>query len=740
LTEVAVDGVTITGNGTEADPLVAVGGGGGTPLITKEEGTNVSTNTTTLNFTGEGVAASLTSPGVVEVNIPGGSGTTPDLQEVTDEGNSTTNDIAFTGSAGLSFDNGAFFRKGTTDAGNGGAKGTAQICSISYELKWEAGRLYYMQQDGFTIRDVTHNFTIVPQVTDDSTKGFVVGSRWSLDDGTVYLCSDDTIGAAVWAVVTLGGVTSVTGTAPISSSGGATPDISITQADGSTDGYLTSTDWNTFDGKFDVPTGTNADYLDGTGTPTPFPALPTGTVTSVDLTMPVAFTVTGNPITTSGTLAVSANGLTTQYIRGDGQLANFPTSIGGGSSVSYYLNGSVNQGTIGGSTYYEMSKTPILGAGTDFTRTNAQGNGLIAQFITDAGDPNLLAIPAGNWNLELFFSSSASGGSPSFYVELYKYDGATFTLIASDSATPEGITNGTTIDAYFTALAVPATTLALTDRLALRVFVTTSGKTIKLHTENGHLCQVITTFSTGLNSLNGLTEQVQNFAVGTGGTDFGISSATGTHTFNLPTASAANRGALSVADFNTFTAKQDAISLTTTGTSGAATLTGATLNIPQYSGGSSTIYKSVTDSASFLSTTNTVVYTQLVDANTFASGDIIRISFRAKKTGTAGAASLRIYVNATANLSGTPLLLGTLASGQTGSRFNQMQRHLVVKSSTNNTETAITTATLATDVINTGDFATISVNWTNALYFVFALQNSSALDTNLGSMYLIEKL
>jgi hypothetical protein len=560
LTEVAVDGVTITGNGTEADPLVAVGGGGGTPLITKEEGTNVSTNTTTLNFTGEGVTASLTSPGVVEVNIPGGSGTTPDLQEVTDEGNSTTNDIAFTGSAGLSFDNGAFFRKGTTDAGNGGAKGTAQICSISYELKWEAGRLYYMQQDGFTIRDVTHNFTFVPQVTDDSSKGFVVGSRWSLDDGTVYLCSDDTIGAAVWAVVTIGGVTSVTASSPLSSTGGTTPDISITQADGSTDGYLTSTDWNTFDGKFDVPTGTNTDYLDGTGTPTPFPTLPTGTVTSVDLTMPVAFSVTGNPITTSGTLAVSANGLTTQYIRGDGQLANFPTSIGGGSSVSYYLNGSVNQGTIGGSTYYEMSKTPILGAGTDFTRTNAQGNGLIAQFITDAGDPNLLAIPTGNWNLELFFSSSASGGSPSFYVELYKYDGATFTLIASDSATPEGITNGTTIDAYFTALAVPATTLALTDRLALRVFVTTSGRTIKLHTENGHLCQVITTFSTGLNSLNGLTAQVQNFAVGTSGTDFAISSATDTHTFNLPTASAANRGALSTADWTIFNGKQDALS------------------------------------------------------------------------------------------------------------------------------------------------------------------------------------
>jgi len=76
LTEVAVDGVTITGNGTEADPLVAIGGGPGGSLTTQDEGVNVSTNTTTLNFTGAGVTASLTSPGVVQVNVPGGGGVT----------------------------------------------------------------------------------------------------------------------------------------------------------------------------------------------------------------------------------------------------------------------------------------------------------------------------------------------------------------------------------------------------------------------------------------------------------------------------------------------------------------------------------------------------------------------------------------------------------------------------------------------------------------------------------------
>jgi hypothetical protein len=46
-----------------------------------------------------------------------------------------------------------------------------------------------------------------------------------------------------------GTVTSVTGTAPVVSSGGATPAISMAAANGSTNGYLTSTDWTTFNNK-----------------------------------------------------------------------------------------------------------------------------------------------------------------------------------------------------------------------------------------------------------------------------------------------------------------------------------------------------------------------------------------------------------------------------------------------------------------------------------------------------------
>jgi hypothetical protein len=62
-----------------------------------------------------------------------------------------------------------------------------------------------------------------------------------------------------------GTVTSVTGTAPVVSSGGTTPAISMAAATTSVNGYLTSTDWTTFNGKqAALVSGTNIKTVNGT--------------------------------------------------------------------------------------------------------------------------------------------------------------------------------------------------------------------------------------------------------------------------------------------------------------------------------------------------------------------------------------------------------------------------------------------------------------------------------------------
>ena len=75
--------------------------------------------------------------------------------------------------------------------------------------------------------------------------------------------------AATWQTPAPGGVTSVTATSPIASSGGATPDISISQATTSTNGYLSSTDWTTFNNKGTVTSVTGTAPVVSSGGATP---------------------------------------------------------------------------------------------------------------------------------------------------------------------------------------------------------------------------------------------------------------------------------------------------------------------------------------------------------------------------------------------------------------------------------------------------------------------------------------
>jgi hypothetical protein len=201
---------------------------------------------------------------------------------------------------------------------------------------------------------------------------------------------------------------------------------------------------------------------------------------------------------------------------------------------------------------YELGDTAVTSAAANFTRSTT---GNLANFITDVNRPGLLQIPAGVWTVDAYLSETGGGSNHAqIWVEVEKWDGSTITTIATSPI--EQITNGNVIDLYTWAVSIPTTTLTVTDRIIIQFYITnTNGKTVTLYTQNGYVGEVHTTFTTGIGSLNGLTAPTQYFATGTSGTDFAISSSTATHTFNLPTASGSNRGALSSADWTTFNGK-----------------------------------------------------------------------------------------------------------------------------------------------------------------------------------------
>ena len=71
-----------------------------------------------------------------------------------------------------------------------------------------------------------------------------------------------------------------------------------------------------------------------------------GTVTSVAVTVPTALAVTGSPITTSGTIAITGAGTSAQYIKGDGTLGTTPTSLPPSGSAGGDLSGTYPNPTV----------------------------------------------------------------------------------------------------------------------------------------------------------------------------------------------------------------------------------------------------------------------------------------------------------------------------------------------------------------------------------------------------------
>ena len=155
-----------------------------------------------------------------------------------------------------------------------------------------------------------------------------------------------------------GSVTAVTGTAPIASSGGTAPDISIPQANGSTDGFLDSADWTTFNGKQDV--------------------LSAGTGISI-----IANVVTNTAPSSGGTV-------TTTGTPSSGQITKFSgaTSITNASAGTDY----VAPGAATGSGL-TMATSRLLG------RTTASTGAIEEISLTTTGTSGAATLSGGNLNI-----------------------------------------------------------------------------------------------------------------------------------------------------------------------------------------------------------------------------------------------------------------------------------------------------------------------------------------------------
>jgi hypothetical protein len=197
---------------------------------------------------------------------------------------------------------------------------------------------------------------------------------------------------------------SISTTAPLQGGGdlSANRTLSITQATTSANGFLTSTDWNTFNGKQNTisltTTGTSgAATFNGTTLNIPNYATTggSGTVTSVGLSAPSIFTVSGSPVTTSGTLALTYSGNALPLANGGTgatDAANARISLGGTTSgISLFtLTNSVSDKFI----KVNSNNTITLLSAADTRTTIGAGTGSVSSvamsvptFLSVSGSP-----------------------------------------------------------------------------------------------------------------------------------------------------------------------------------------------------------------------------------------------------------------------------------------------------------------------------------------------------------------
>lgn len=179
-----------------------------------------------------------------------------------------------------------------------------------------------------------------------------VNSDWSAVSGTAQILNKPTLSA----VATSGSYSDILNKPALGTAAAQNSTAFATSAQGS----LAATAVQ--------PTGTTLQYIRGDGSLAAFPTLTSGTVTSVGLSMPTGFTVSGSPVTGSGSLAVTTS--LSGIVQSSGG-AFSAIIIGSGLSLSAStLSCTVSQLALSSTTPSNLGATAAIGAGTTAARSD----------------------------------------------------------------------------------------------------------------------------------------------------------------------------------------------------------------------------------------------------------------------------------------------------------------------------------------------------------------------------------
>ena len=148
------------------------------------------------------------------------------------------------------------------------------------------------------------------------------------------------------------------------------------------------------------------------------------------------------------------------------------------------------------------------------------------------------------------------------------------------------------------------------------------------------------------------------------------------------------------------------------------------------------VSKDITDSTALTGTTAiTLMKSVLIPANTYATGDVVKILNRAIRNTSSGTAINYFYINTTNSLTGATLV-GTQS---TAASYYAMEKSIYIKSTTIS-ETINTVSSSGSEVgVGTNGISNLNIDWTVNQYIIAAFQNAAVGQSTVMSSLIIQK-